>query len=210
VRTLLLCLIAIAALTNWWSRLPRRRPAARAVELVSKPATTILVTLLVLTSDAPTPQVVTAVVALVFCLAGDIALLGPPGLFLVGLVAFALAHVTFIVLFARFGLEHPPLAGIAILVGVLVAATIGRVILLSARDRQSSLAVPVGIYLTVILTMAAVGWATGRAWVLVGTTAFVVSDALIGWDSFVRPQRWHPLAIMVTYHVAIVSLALAV
>ena len=68
---------------------------------------------------------------------------------------------------------------------------------------------PVGIYLIVILAMAAVGWATGRAVVLVGTTAFVVSDSILGWEAFVRRNRWQPLAIMVTYHVAITSLALA-
>jgi uncharacterized membrane protein YhhN len=210
VRIVLLCLVAVAALTNWWTRLPRDRPADRWLELISKPATTVLVTLVVLTSDAPTAEVVTAVVALTLCLAGDVALMGPPNWFLVGLVAFALAHIGFIVLFGRFGLTHASLAGIAILVGVLVATTVGRVILLSARHRQASLGVPVAIYLTVILTMAAVGWSTGRAFVIAGCTAFVVSDALIGWNSFVRPARWQPLAIMVTYHVAIVSLALSV
>jgi uncharacterized membrane protein YhhN len=210
VRTALLCLIVVAALANWWSRLPRAGTAARTVELVSKPATTILVIAFVFTSDAPTAEVVTAVIALTLCLAGDIALLGPPKLFLVGLVAFALAHVAFIVLFVRFGLHHRSLAGFAILVGVVVATTVGRLILLSARAREPALGIPVAVYLTVILTMAVVGWATGRVLVLVGTTAFVLSDALIGWNSFVRPARWQPLAIMVTYHVAIVSLALSV
>ncbi len=61
-----------------------------------------------------------------------------------------------------------------------------------------------------IVTMAIVGWATGVALVLIGAAAFVISDALLGWDAFVRPRRWFPLAVMVTYHVAITALALAV
>jgi len=32
---------------------------------------------------------------------------------------------------------------------------------------------------------------------------------LLGWRQFVRPQAWMSLAVMVTYHGAIVSLALS-
>ena len=210
MRTVLLCLIAASALANWWSRLPGGRRHARAVELVSKPLTTVLVIVLVTTADAPQAQITTAVVALGLCLLGDIALLGPDSWFVAGLAAFALAHIAFIVLFVRFGLHHPSLAGVAVLAGAVLAATIGRVILLHARASEPRLAAPVAFYLVVILTMAAFGWATGRGFVLVGSALFVLSDSLIGWGAFVREHRWQPLAVMVTYHLAIVSLALAV
>ena len=210
MRNALLCLIVIAAVANWWSRWPGERRGARTVELISKPATTVLVILLAATADAPAIQVTLAVVALVLCLAGDVALLGPPSLFLLGLVAFAAAHLVFIALFVQFGVTHRGLAGGAIIGGAVLAATVGKIILVNARARQRTLGRAVAVYLLVILSMAVFGWGTGLVLVLVGTTAFVVSDSLIGWDAFVRPQRWLPLAIMITYHVAIVSLALAV
>ena len=211
MRTALLCLVAVAAALDWWSRLPGTRRGARTVELVSKPLTTVLVIALALTGDAPHEQVVIAVVALSLCLVGDVALLGPPSMFLVGLVAFLAATSRSSSCSSTIGLTHR-----------LAGGDRHPRRLPARRDRRAghpprpreprapALAVPVGVYLTVILTMAVVGWATGVALVLIGATAFVVSDALLGWDAFVRPRRWLPLAIMVTYHVAIVSLALAV
>jgi uncharacterized membrane protein YhhN len=209
VRALLLCLIAASALANWWSRLPDRGPTAARVETVSKPLTTLLVIAVALTSGAPTDQVTIAAIALGLCLVGDVALMDPFDRFIVGLGAFLLGHVVFVVLFATFGLHHPTLAGIAVLAGAILASTVGRTILVAARAHDATLTVPVAAYLVVILLTAAVGWATGRPAVLVGTALFVVSDSILGWQTFVRPHRWSPLAIMVTYHVAITALALA-
>ena len=42
-----------------------------------------------------------------------------------------------------------------------------------------------------------------------GATAFIISDSILGWGQFVVEKAWIHLAIMVTYHVAIVSLALS-
>ncbi|MGZ6983012.1 MAG: lysoplasmalogenase family protein, partial [Ilumatobacteraceae bacterium] len=57
--------------------------------------------------------------------------------------------------------------------------------------------------------MCIIGWATGNWLIMVGATAFIVSDAILGWGQFVAERSWMHLAIMVTYHVAIVSLALS-
>ncbi len=163
MRAALLCLVAVAAALDWWSRLPGTRRGARTVELVAKPLTTVLVIALALSGDAPHEQVVIATVALSLCLVGDVALLGPPSMFLVGLGAFLAAHLAFIVLFVEMGLTHASLAGIAVLAGCLLAATVGRVIVLAARAQGAGLARAVGAYLVVIVTMAIVGWATGVA-----------------------------------------------
>ena len=150
-----------------------------------------------------------AVIALCLCLVGDVALMEPIDQFVVGLGAFLVAHLAFIVVFVRYGLDHASLAGVAVLAGTTLGAIVGRTILFAVRSGQPALVWPVVIYLIVILAMAAFGWATGRAVVLVGVTAFVVSDSILGWEAFVRRNRWQPLAIMVTYHVAITSLALS-
>jgi uncharacterized membrane protein YhhN len=209
VRVLLLCLIAASALANWWSRLPDRGPAAARVEIVSKPLTTMLVIVLALTSGAPANQVTVAAIALGLCLVGDVALMDHFDRFVVGLGAFLLGHLAFVVLFVAFGLHHPTLAGIAVLAGAVLASIVGRTILVAARAQDAALTVPVASYLVVILLTASVGWATGRPAVLIGTGLFVASDSVLGWQTFVRPHRWAPLAIMVTYHGAITALALA-
>ena len=63
--------------------------------------------------------------------------------------------------------------------------------------------------LLVISAMTIVGWSTGQPWVIVGSTAFVVSDSVLGWRQFVRPAPWMGPVVMVTYHGAIAALALS-
>ncbi len=245
MRTALLILIVATALANWWTRLPGDRRGATRVGSISKPLTTTLVIVVAATSGAPSAQVALAVIALTLCLAGDVALMEPIDSFVLGLAAFLCGHLVFIALFVRFGLAHGGLAVAAAVGALAVAAVVGRPILFAARRSQPSLTAPVAVYLVAILAMAVVGWSTGRGWVIAGSAAFVVSDALLGWETFVitdparagtptaawtdghdrdsapagaahaeprgdgvGPAALLPLAVMVTYHLAIVSLAL--
>jgi uncharacterized membrane protein YhhN len=61
----------------------------------------------------------------------------------------------------------------------------------------------------VISMMTVAAWATGRPAALVGAGAFVASDSILGWGKFVGQRRWTSVAVMVTYHVALGGLALA-
>ena len=201
----LLVATGLAAVTNWWSRV---RDDAR-VEQWSKPLTTLLVIGLALASGAPRDHIVIAVIALVFCLAGDIALMPVLDNFVAGLASFLVGHVVFIVLFASMGLHHARLAGLAIILAALLTASAGRIIVLGAAHQNPALRVPVLAYLVVISSMAAFGWATGNWWVVAGSTLFVISDAVLGWRQFVRERPWMALTVMVTYHGAIAALALS-
>jgi len=205
VQIALLVATALSAAANWWSRL---RDNSR-VEQWSKPLTTILVIGLALVSGAPHDQIRVAVVALVLCLIGDIALMSIIDKFVVGLGAFLLGHLVFIALFVKYGLDHPTLAGIAVLLAALLTASIGRVIVTGAARQDAALRVPVLAYLVIISTMAAFGWATGHWWVVVGCTLFVISDSVLGWRQFVRERPWMAVTVMVTYHGAIAALALS-
>ena len=201
----LLVATGLAAFANWWSRL---RDSNR-IEQWSKPLVTMLVIGMALSNDSPTGQVATAVIALVLCLEGDIALLAAVDRFVLGLASFLLGHLVFIALFVQYGMPELALAGVAL---VLVAALIGTVgvrVVQGAARKDPALRVPVAAYLLVISAMTVCGWATGMGWVIAGTTLFVISDALLGWRQFVRPQPWMSVAVMVTYHGAIVSLALS-
>lgn len=201
----LLVATGLATLANWWSRFHH----SDRVEAWAKPLTTMLVIGLALANDSPTGQVATTVIALTLCLEGDIALMPAVDKFVVGLASFLLGHLVFIVLFAQYGMPHLALGAIALVLVTTLAATAGRHIVRAAAESAPELRLPVVAYLGVISAMAVCGWATGRGWVIAGTTLFVVSDSLLGWRQFVRSHAWMAVAVMVTYHTAIVSLALS-
>ncbi len=201
----LLVATLVSAAANWWSRLTDNRT----IETWSKPLTTVLVIGLALVSGAPTEQITIAVVALVLCLAGDMFLMAAVDKFVLGLASFLLGHLVFIALFVQHGLDSKELAGVAIILAALLVGTIGRVIVQGAEFADAALKRPVLAYLVVITATAVFGWATAMPWVIAGTTLFVVSDSILGWNQFVGQRRWMSPAVMITYHGAIISLALS-
>lgn len=201
----LLAATALCALANWWSRLTN----SDRIEAWVKPLTTMLVIGLALANESPTGRVATAVIALVFCLWGDIALMPAIDNFVLGLASFLIGHVVFIALFVQYGMPHVALGAMALALMAALAATAGRRIVRGAVEKDPALRMPVIAYLVVISAMTVCGWATGRGWVIVGASLFVISDSLLGWRAFVQERSWMAVAVMVTYHGAIVSLALS-
>lgn len=195
----------LAALANWYTRV---HPNVR-METVSKPLTTILVIWVAIAADGPRTPTVLAVVGLVFCLVGDIALLDVVDQFVVGLGAFLVGHVVFIVMFVTLHLGRPVWGLPAAVVLAVHAALIGRRILAGATVQDRSLQIPVTAYLFVISSMTVIAVMTGRWWAIAGAIAFVISDTVLGWRAFVREQAWMALTVMVTYHAALVGLALS-
>ena len=211
----LLAVATVFALGDWVSRATRNRR----LEFVCKPATLIALIGVALALD-PADATVRAwfVVALLFSLGGDIFLMiggdeEPllPGeqWFVLGLGSFLVGHVAYIV-----GLVTEGVSGSSLLVGIaLVAvamATLGRHIISSVRSGdEPALTVPVAAYITVISTMVACAIGTGSALAIAGACSFYASDALIGWNRFVKSYAWGPVAIMVTYHLAQAGLVLS-
>jgi uncharacterized membrane protein YhhN len=194
---------AIAAITNWYSRVT----VNDRIELISKPLTTIGAIAIAALADGPRSATIVAVLALVLCLIGDVALLPAVDKFVVGLAAFLLGHIAFIVMFALRGFDRWTMSGVAI---VGVAALLGTAAVPIVRGASAKgMGIPVRAYLVVISSMCVLGWATGNWLIMLGATAFIVSDSILGWGQFVAERRWMHLAIMVSYHVAIVSLALS-
>lgn len=204
-RTIVLLVTVVAALVDWWSRLAARDR----VEQWAKPLTTMGVIGLAMASGGPSEEITWVVIALVLCLVGDVALLPRVDRFVVGLGAFLIGHLAFIGAFVAHGVDEATLTGVAFVAAGLLIATVGMVIVRGATDHDRSLRSPVLAYLVVISAMAAIGWGTGSPWIIIGSTAFVVSDSVLGWRQFVRPVRHGSLIVMVTYHLAIGSLALS-
>jgi uncharacterized membrane protein YhhN len=194
---------AAVAILNWYSR---SRQRVR-LELVSKPLTTIGAIVIAAAAGGPTGATIVAVIALALCLLGDVALLRVVDEFVVGLAAFLLAHLAFIVMFAMRGFDRWSMAGVAIAACALLLGTVAIPIVRGAGVK--GFGIPVRAYLAVICAMTIAGWATGNWLVMLGSAAFIVSDSILGWGEFVAERPWMHVAIMVTYHVAIVSLALS-
>jgi uncharacterized membrane protein YhhN len=209
VLTATVLVFVVVAAANWWSRWSDDDR----LELWTKPLATVLVIVVAvlagMAGDESTTVVALTTVALVFCLVGDVALMPQVDRFIVGLGAFLVGHLVFVVALAATGLDQPLLAvAAAVLIGPCIAV-VGRHVVSGAKAKEPALAGPVIAYLTVISAMALVAWATGNTAAVIGATLFLVSDSILGWRKFVSQARWMAVAIMVTYHGALLGLALA-
>jgi uncharacterized membrane protein YhhN len=147
-------------------------------------------------------------IALGFCIVGDVFLMLQRDAFLQGLAAFAAAQVCFTVTFA---LQEPTPLRLAIGLGLVVP---GAVILTQrftgalARGVDRPLVGAVTGYAVVISAMAVSAIAGGTPVGIVGALLFITSDSLIAEHRFVSARGWLPLAIMVTYDLALTGLVL--
>ena len=201
----------VAMAANWWSRVATG-DRARRLELWSKPLATVAIGtlgLLVAGDDVSTAALVAAAVGFVLCLGGDVALMPVVDRFVVGLASFLAGHLAFVVMFVLLGLDRWWLGLLALVLAVGVAALLGRPIVAGAQRQDPGLVRPVQAYLTIISSMAVVGWATGRPAAIAGSALFVASDSVLGWRQFVAERRWMSLVVMVTYHGALIGLALS-
>ncbi len=193
----LLALAGVFAVVDWMAVSRGSKP----VEYVAKPATLAsLIGLALLLDPADGAQRGWFVAALALSLAGDVFLMLPRDLFAAGLASFLFAHVAYIVGINLDGGTALSVIVAAILV-VAVAGPLAARIVPAVASRRSKLTVPVVAYMIVISAMLVSALATGSPWLMAGAILFYVSDACIGWNRFVQPAPWLPLAIIVTYHV---------
>ena len=201
-----LVLATFAAVGDWIAV----HRGAKNLEYVCKPLTMVLLMGVAATVSVDDPSVRGwFLVALTLSMLGDVFLMVPADLFIAGLAAFLLAHVAYVI-----GLWVDGVEFLAFTIGVALAAVavvvIGGRVLRSVRaGKHRDMAVPVGAYMAVISVMLASAIGTQEPLAIGGAALFYCSDALIAWERFVRPQPWHRLAIIVTYHLAQAGLTLS-
>ncbi len=203
----LLLALALAAAGLDWVAVHQEQ---KALEYVCKPLTLVLLIGSALALH-PDDDAVRAwfVAALVLCLIGDVFLMLPHDLFVLGLGSFLLGHVAYIVGMHVDGVEGPRfLVGVVIVMAML--AVIGTRILRGVRaGPDPGLAGPVVAYMFVISAMVASAIGVGHPAGVLGASLFYASDALIAWNRFIGETRHGRLAIIVTYHLAQVGLVLS-
>jgi uncharacterized membrane protein YhhN len=189
---------AAAALVDWVAV----ARADRRTERWAKPATLAALIAAAVASGAGSDRAgVLMLVALVFGLAGDVALLSDSiERFRVGVLAFLVGHAAWIWCFVDLGLPRPAWAWLA-LVPLVVSAVVTRgVAPVTHRDHGPSVSGPVVVYTLVIGAMLVCAWFTGEPLVAAGATIFVASDTTLSVDRFVRPVPRGHLVVMITYH----------
>ncbi len=143
------------------------------------------------------------IVAVVLCLAGDVALLDDSdSRFLLGLGSFAAGHVAYVVTALLVGVTWPRLAiACPFLAVVRVVQTVTGTI--PGARRHGGIAMMVGVAAYSAIISAMVITATGTAFwsAAVGAIVFAVSDSIIGYHRFVTPVQRADVPIMMTYHV---------
>jgi len=206
VASALLAVAVLAAVGDWVAVVRARKP----LEYLCKPlATTALVVVAATLDPRSSDQRLVFVIALVFSLAGDVALMLPSDRFVVGLGSFLVAHVAYIVGFALVGGSTTEYAIGAAAVAVLAVPLAVRYIGALRRTGRRELLIPVVLYVGAIGVMVASAIAAGNALAIVGASLFFVSDSLIAETRFVGQRSWGALAVIVTYHLAQVSLVLS-
>lgn len=203
---------AAVAVANWGTRFPESPLAGRPwVEWLTKPMATLgLITLAITMGSADPAQQQWFVAGLVLCLIGDVALMLPTEMFRTGLTSFLLGHLAFIVGFIERGTPAPLwsiVIGLIMLGGCLLIGV--RHLLPSVRAQAPALFGPVLAYIVVIASMTVASlW--GQHWAApIGAATFAVSDLTLADNKFVAARRWSPLAVMVTYHLALALLVLS-
>lgn len=203
---ILIAIFAVLAILGaWWGG------AWQWVHYVCKPLTTGLLLWRVLAQDMPVSSRYRKLVAvgMTLSLIGDICLMLPADLFVPGLVAFLLAHVCYIAVFAPGSAPRARGAALGLLVLVAALNLIGLLPRIEAALRG-----PVLAYVAVLTLMVAA--ALARAWTpmlvsahprstrlaAIGAVCFMLSDSLLAWNKFGGGVPMEALLVLGTYFFA--------
>lgn len=191
-------IFALTALTDWHAVFRGNKR----LETIAKPATLIALILVALSlgaSDSSPGRWL--LFALAFGLIGDIANLGDSEpRFKMGLGAFLIGHLGYLVCFAELGLPRPGWSWAVFAVLILSVLWTREVTPSAHRLSGLPLSAPVVAYTLVIAGMLILAWFTGDWLIALGATVFVVSDSVLSLNRFVQPIPQAQLAIMMTYH----------
>lgn len=147
------------------------------------------------------------VLALMFSIIGDVALLFDgikPIYFIVGLAAFLLAHVMYVLVFLKQrDTKKNPLGFILLM--LLYAALLFYLL----KDGLGDLLIPVIVYMIVILCMSTTAFLRLKHnnkpsynWVFIGGILFMISDSILAIDKFYQSFNLSSIGIMLTYALA--------
>ena len=154
-------------------------------------------------------------VGLIFCLCGDVCLAFPrEKMFLVGLIAFLLGHVFYIL-----GFFHVSNPGAWSWAGSIIIIFVSSGIYFRLKPHLGSMNVPVLLYIVVIVAMLSGAWSvfidsgmtmSGRIMVIGGALLFYISDLSVARDRFIKKEFFNRLIGLPLYYAGQFILAFSV
>lgn len=177
-------------------------------QLISKPVPVLLLAGVVAGVGLSHRRRLLVFVGLLLSALGDILLAWSEGAFIFGLVSFLLAHVAYIVAFSR-------VTRTAALGWLVPFALWGGGVYAVLWPGLGDLAVPVAVYVSVIVTMvwrAAATWGVvaGGGLAFLGAALFVLSDSMLALNRFHEPFLGAREGVILTYWAAQVFIARSV
>lgn len=190
------------------------------IEYIAKPGVILALIAWLIINDGFEGQLLFFIIGLIFSLTGDIALMLPKGSFIAGLILFLVAHIFYIIGF-NVTIPQFSFAGFVILVLISINAIeiSRRIIMGCAAQGRDNLQIPVVIYTIVISLMVYSALLTlirpNSEWIPLasllvsfGAILFFISDALLSLNKFVTPVKNGNLFVIVTYHIAQITIIL--
>jgi uncharacterized membrane protein YhhN len=187
------------------------------LEVVAKPAVMLALFFWLWTSAGLNGALLWFGLGILFSLAGDVLLMiSLDRLFVAGLVAFLLAHVSYII---GFNTPLPALSVwgfiLAVMIGIGGVRIMRRILAPLAAQGQARLRIPISLYgivisimlLSAMIKLADISWDAGAA-LLVGAGAFLFyfSDILLAWMKFVSPIQNGRIYNILSYHLGQIAL----
>ncbi len=190
----------------------------KALEYFAKPATMLALLWWIWQNVGLGGSMLWFTIGVIFCLVGDVFLMLPVDMFIFGLLAFLLGHVSYII-----GLNNQApyinwLGGVLVVImGLYVGWLYPKLSKGLSAKGKNSLKLPVLVYALVISLMvySAVmswtrpGWTAATALsVSLGAILFFASDSMLAWDRFIAPLSHARLRVMASYHLGQVGIIL--
>jgi alkenylglycerophosphocholine/alkenylglycerophosphoethanolamine hydrolase len=192
----------------------------RWLEFIAKPAVMVCLFTWLSVTAGMQGSLIWFGIGILFSLIGDVALLFIDRFFMLGLIAFLLAHSAYLV---GFNIPFPQTLevwafAIAIVIG-LSAVRLLRRIVDGVRTKQKRLVLPVIIYSTIItlmllsalLTLFRPDWASTPAYLVsLGAVLFYFSDIVLAWNRFVAPIKNGRMLNIGLYHLGQIAIVVGV
>ena len=147
------------------------------------------------------------ILALICSVTGDVLLMFDeenPNYFILGLIAFLLAHVMYILVYLKH--RNRNRKSLPFMIILIIYAS---VLFYLIKDGLGVMLIPVVIYMFVILTMVVTAFLRKGCvsiknynWVFLGAILFLISDSLLSINMFYKPILFANILIMVTYSFA--------
>ncbi len=209
-----LIVVLVLAIIDWVAADRKIKP----LEYFAKPATMLALLWWVWQTTGLGGEMLWFSIGAAFCLAGDIFLMLPVDMFILGLVSFLVGHVFYIIGLNNVG---PYINFVGVIEIILIGVYVGWLFPILAKGlkekAKTSLKIPVLVYTLVIslmvysaiMTWSRSGWPNAAALaVSLGAILFYASDSMLAWDRFVKPLSHARLRVMTTYHLGQVGIIL--